>query len=180
MARLLLINAVAILLLLFSKSSQGAESILAGKVKTVDLAKHEFVLVETSGKERQIKLDENVVVNRGGRDGTTELKAKDAAMVHCDTSAVTWTATYILVQDGETANWSLDRGNIEKYDSESKQISYADEQGRSYRFSTMGAKLYINRVESKFESVKIGEPVLALLKKAGDQPTLKAMYITRK
>jgi len=180
MGRLLLTGGFAALLLLCSSSARCSESIVAGKVKAVDLAKHEFVLVETSGKERVIKLDENVVINRGGRDNSTELKAKDAVMVHCDSTAVTWTAMYILVQEGESANWSLDRGNIEKYDSENKVIIYADERGRSYRYPTMDAKLFINRVESKFESIKIGEPVLVLLKKAGDRTTLKAMSITRK
>jgi len=168
------------LLVLSTSVCSGGESIIAGKVKSVDLAKQEFVLTETSGKDRTIKLDQNVVINRGGRDSSAELKVKDAVMAHCDTTAVTWTATYVLVQDGESANWSLDRGNIVKYDSESKQISYADEQGRPYQFSTTDAKLFINRVESKFESVKTGEPVLALLKKAGDRSTLKSMYVTRK
>lgn len=158
----------------------GAESIAAGKVKSVDQAKHEFVLTESTGKDRTIKLSENVVINRAGLDGQTELKAKDTICAFCDKNAVIWTATYILVQEGESKNWTLGHGDVTAYDPEKKEITYTDDQGRPWTYSTIDVKVYINKVESKPESIKIGEHLLALLQKAGDRTTLKNIYITRK
>jgi len=177
-----LIPAGAFIFLLLACSNVGrtAQAIVAGKVKSVDWAKHEFVVTETAGKDRLIKLDDNVFINRGGRESPRDLKSKDSVCVSCDKDAVVWTANYILVQEGDAQNWSLAHGNVERYDPEKKEVSYEDDQGRTWTFSTIDAKVYVNRVESKFESVKIGERVLALLQKSGDRNSLKNLYITRK
>jgi hypothetical protein len=168
----------AILALLGTCSA--AESVAAGKVKAVDAAKREFVLTEKSGKDRTIKLDQNVVINRGGQDGQSDLKQNDVVCVYHDANVLVWTATYILVQDGETRNWTLAHGNVKSYDHEKKELTYTDEQGKDSTFSTVDAKAFVNKMESKFESVKIGEHVMALIQKAGDRNILKSIYITRK
>ena len=158
----------------------GADSVIAGKVKGVVLEKHEFVLTENTGQDRTIKLAENVVINRGGRDFQSELKVDDIVCVYCDKNALVLTANYILVQEGESKNWTLAHGDVQSFDHEKKEITYLDDQGRDWTFSTIGVKVFVNRAESKVESIKIGEHVLALLQKAGDQTTLKSLFVNRK
>jgi len=157
-----------------------AESIAIGKIKSVELEKRDFILTDEMGKDRTVKYDEDTIINRGGRDGQSDLKANDAVCIYYETTGLMWRANYILIQEGESKNWSLGHGTVKSNDSEKKEITYTDDKGRSWTYSTVSVPVFINRAEAKVESIKVGERVMALLQKAGDQTTLKSLYVTRK
>lgn len=158
-----------------------AESIKTGKVKSVNIAKHEFILTESAGKELVINLgDEEVQINRDGHDGQSELKVNESVCVYCNNDGLGLTALYVLVQAGETKDWTLGDGVFKKHDQQQKQVTYTDDKGRDYTYSSEQVKVYINDMESKLDSIKVGERVLALLPKAGDRRILKNLYVTRK
>jgi hypothetical protein len=156
------------------------ESITTGKVKSIQSEKREFILTEHSGKERTVKLDENVIIHRGGREGQGELKVNDAVCVSHETNELVLTAKHILIQEGESSHWILDHGYVKSIDAEKKEIVYTDDKGVNRTYSTIDVTAYVNRAAVKVESIKNGERVLALLRKGGDQTSLKSLYVTRK
>ena len=164
----------------FMEDLAAAESIAVGKIKSVELEKREFVLTDEMGKDRTVKYDEDTVINRGGRDGQSDLKVNDTVCTYYETAGLLWRANYVLVQEGESKNWSLAHGNVKSYDAEKKELTYTDDKGRNWTYSSVNVSVFINRTQSKVESVKVGERVMALLQKAGDRTTLKNLYITRK
>lgn len=171
---------VAVVMLAIVGDLVASESIGVGKIKSVDLKKRDFVFTDEMGKDRTVKYDEDTVINRGGRDGQSDLKANDSVCIYYETSGLSWRANYILVQEGESKNWSLAHGTVKSRDSDKKEITYIDDKGRSWTYSTANVSVFINRAEAKVESIKIGERVMTLLQKAGDQTMLKSLYVTRK
>jgi len=157
-----------------------ADAIVTGTVKGIVLEKREFVLTDSKGTDSTIKLAENVVINRGGKDGQGELKVKDVVCVSYEKGALIPTAKYILIQEGDSKNWKLAHGDLKHYDAAKNEITYTDSEGKDSTYSSVGVKLLVNRVEAKFESLNIGEHLLAILQIAGDQSTLKSLVVERK
>ena len=60
----------------------------AGKIKGVNANKKEFVLTDSAGKDGTIKLGDNVVINRGGKESQSDLNAGDAVNVCYDKGGV--------------------------------------------------------------------------------------------
>lgn len=158
----------------------GAESIATGKIKGVELEKRQFVFTDQTGTDRTVKYDEDTVINRGGRDGQSDFKVDDAICLYYETSGLMWRASYVLIQEGDTKNWSLGHGNVKSINAEKNEMTYVDDKGRDWTYPTSSATVFINRTKSKVESIKVGEHVMALLQKAGDRTTLKSLYVTRK
>jgi hypothetical protein len=50
------------------------DAISAGKVKRVNAEKKDFVLTDSAGKDWKIKLGDDVVINRGGKDSQSDIK----------------------------------------------------------------------------------------------------------
>lgn len=163
-----------------NSNCRAADAIIAGKIKGIAVEKREFVLTDSKGTDSMIKLADNVVINRGGKDGQGELKVNDVVCVSYEKGALTPTAKYILIQEGDSKNWKLGHGDLKHYDAAKNEITYTDSEGKDFTYSTTGVKLLINRVESKFESLNIGEHLLAILQTAGDQTTLKNVVVERK
>ena len=61
-----------------------ADAIAAGKVKAINADKKEFVLTDSAGKDWTIKLGDNVIINRGGKESQSDLKAGDPVNVCYD------------------------------------------------------------------------------------------------
>jgi hypothetical protein len=171
---------IALGVITFVGNLAAAEAVATGTVKSVDLGKREFILTDSMGKDRTVEYDEEMIVNRGGRDGQSELKTNDAICLYYEPGGLVWSANYILVQEGDTRNWSIGHGNVKSNETEKKEIAFIDDQGRKWTYSTDGVPVFVNRTKSKIESIKVGEHVMALQQKAGDRTTLKGLYITRK
>src|SRR4051812_34583819 len=87
-----------------------ADVVSAGKVKSINADKKEFVLTDAAGKDAAYKFGDTVVINNGGKETKSDLKVGDMVNVCYDKGLLTWTAHYILVQEGDSKNWELVRG----------------------------------------------------------------------
>lgn len=165
---------------LLAASAAAADAISAGKVKSINSDKKEFVLTDAAGKDSTFKLGDNVIINRGGKESKSDLNAEDTVNVCYDKGILTWTAHYILVQEGTSKNCELIRGTVKSYDADKKQLTFTDQQGTDMIFPTGDAKVRLNKEASRVEDVKIGDGLLAIVEKTGDKSTLKALMFERK
>jgi hypothetical protein len=117
------VGAVAAVVLL-AGTAVAADAIAAGKVKGVNADKKEVVLTDADGKDVTFKLGEDVVINRGGKEGKSDLSAGDAVNVLYDKGVLTWTARYVLVQEGDSKDCELMYGTFKGYDADKKQFSF--------------------------------------------------------
>ena len=157
-----------------------ADAVAAGKVKGVHAEKKEFVLTDSEGKDWTFKLGDTVVINRGGKESQSDLNAGDPINVCYDKGLLTWTAHYILVQEGDTKDCVLVNGTVKSYDADKKQVTFTDHKDKDWTFPMAKAKVRLNRQESKIENIKIGDHALAILEKMEGGPTLKCLMIDRK
>ena len=80
---------------------------------------------------------------------------------------MTWTAHYILVQEGDTKNCELVHGTVKSYDVDKKQVTFTDHRDKDWTFPMGDAKVRLNREDSKIEDIKIGDRALAIVEKDG-------------
>lgn len=180
MKTVLSLSGVFVAILLFASAASAADSLATGKVKHINAEKKEFVLTDPAGKDWTFKLGDKVVMNRGGKESLSELAAGDAVCVCYDKGVVTWTAKYILVQEGDSKNWELAHGTVKGYEAEKKLFNYTDDDGKD-RFVAAGAgKVWVNNKEMKFDDLKIGEHCLLIVSKEGGKTTLKSVMCERK
>jgi Cu/Ag efflux protein CusF len=165
---------------LLAGTATAADAISAGKVKSINSDKKEFVLTDAAGKDSTFKLGDIVVINRGGNESQSDLKADDTVNVCYDKGLLTWTAHYILVQEGDTKTCELRRGTVKSYDVDNKQLTFTDAQGKDLSFAMSDAKVRLNKADSKIENVKIGDQALAIVDKVGDKESLKFLMLQRK
>jgi len=158
-----------------------ADSIAAGKIKNILAEKKEFVLTDAvTSKDHTFNLGANVVINRGGKDSQSDLKVGDQVNVMYDKGLLTWTAEYILVQEGDTKNCELMCGSVKSYDVDKKQLALTDEAAKSWTFDLGEAKVCLNKEKSTVEKLKIGDHALAIVHKADGNTTLKSLMVHRK
>jgi ribosomal 50S subunit-recycling heat shock protein len=162
-----------------------AETVSAGKVKTINADKKEFVMTDSAGKDWTFKLGNKVVINRGGKESQSDLKVGDPVNVMYDKGVLTWTARYILVQEGDAKNEELMYGAVKSYDAKKKQLAFTDEDGKERTFEVGEAKVRLCQKDGKTEDgkmddAKIGDHALAIVEKAGNKVTLKSLMIERK
>jgi hypothetical protein len=171
----------AMAVLVFLASSVGAsEAVSGGKVKFVNAEKKEFVLTDYNGKDWTLKFGNDVVINRGGKESATGLNAGDAVNVCYDKGVLTWTARYILVQDGDAKNWELMLGTVKNYNGDKNQLAFSDTDGKDHTFAMGDARTRLNGKDSKIDGVKIGDHFLAIVDRTGNKTTLKTLMIERK
>jgi Cu/Ag efflux protein CusF len=156
------------------------DAISAGKVKGVNAEKKDFVLTDSAGKDWTIKLGDDVVINRGGKDSQSDLKAGDAVNVCYDKGILTWTAHYILVQEGNTKNCELVHGTLKNYDVDKKEVTFTDHREKDWTFPMGSATVRLNKHDSKIEDIKIGDRALGIVEKDGDTTTLKCLMFEHK
>jgi hypothetical protein len=164
---------------LLAGATMAGEAVATGKVKAINADKKEFVLTDPAGKDFTLKLGDAVVINRGGKETTSDLKAGDAVSVMYDKGVLTWTAEYILVQDGTNKNCELVHGTIKSYDPSKKQLAFAGH-AKEWTFAMGDAKVRLNMQESKVDDVKIGDNAIAVVETIGDKSTLKSLMVERK
>ncbi len=160
-------------------SATAANDIAAGKVKSVNAENKEFVLTDSAGKDWTIKFADNMVINRGGKEGTNDLKAEDSISVCYEKGLRTWTAHYILVKEGDTKDCQLVQGTFKNYDADKKEFTFTDSQGKDWTNAMGEAKVRLNMQDSKIDDAKIGDTILAIVEQIGDKTTLKALMVRR-
>ena len=170
---------VLAVLFLLAGTAMGSDALATGKIKGINADKGEFVLTDTAGKDVTFKLGDMVVVNRGGKESKSDLKAGDAVNVSYEKGLATWTAKYILVQEGDSKKWELAQGSFKGYDAAKKEVVCTDAQGKDCTYAMVHAKVRMNKKKAKVEDIKIGEHVLCILQTAGDKITLRALMFER-
>ena len=155
-----------------------ADTIIAGKVKSINADKKEFVLTDSAGKDNTIKLGDEVVVNRGGKEGPNGLKADDQVSVCCHKGALTSTAHYVLVREGDTKDFQLMRGSFKNFDADKKTFTYTDVDNKDWTFPMNNAKVRLNMQASKIEDIKVGDSTLAVVEEIGETRTLKDLMVS--
>jgi len=171
-------GAFAVLFLL-AGTALGANALATGTVKGINADKGEFVLTDSAGKDATFKLADKVTVNRGGVESKSDLKAGDVVNVCYDKGVMTWTAKYILVQEGDSKDWELAQGSFKSYDHATKEITCTDAKGKDCVYALGDAKVRMNKKEAKVEDIKIGDRVLMILQTAGEKKTLQALMFER-
>lgn len=156
-----------------------ADAIAVGKVKGVSAEKKELVLTDGEGKDVTFKLGDKVVINRGGKETQNDLNVGDAVNVCYNKGLITWTANYILVQEGDTKDCELVHGTVKGYDADKKQVTFTDHQDKDWTFAMGDAKVRLNKEDSRIQDVKIGDRALAIVEKTGDKSTLKSLLVDR-
>jgi hypothetical protein len=172
-------SAVAVIVLL-ADAVLAAEAVTYGKVKAINEAQKEVVLTDSAGKDWTFKLADDVVINRGGKESHADLKTGDPVNVLFDKGAVTWTAHYFLVTDGDRKNWELMYGTIKSCDATKKELSITDENGKVWLFALGDAKVRLNREDSKIQDIKIGDRAGVIVEKYGDKTSLRSLMVERK
>jgi len=167
-------------MVLLAGTAVAADAVAIGKIKEVSADKKTVVVAEADGKDYTFKLDDNAVINRGGRESKSDLNVGDAVNVLFDKGVVTSTARYVLVQEGDSKNWVLVHGTFKSYDADKKQFGFTDANGKDAIFAMGDAKVRLNKEAGKVEDLRIGDKTLLILDKAGDKTTLKSVMIERK
>lgn len=164
---------------LLTGAAFAADHIMAGKVKGVDAEKKEFVLTDANGKDVTFKFGDNVVINRGGKETTSGLKADDMVSLTYDKGLRTWTAQYVLIQDGDYKNCELVRVTFKGYDADKKQLTFTDAQGKDGTILMGDSKVRLNGQDSRIEDIKIGDKAIAVVDRVGERTTLKDLMAER-
>src|SRR5213080_1385513 len=106
---------------LLAGTASASDTVAGGKVKSINAENKTFVLTDAANKDFTFKLGDNLVVNRAGKESKSDLKAGDPINVCYDKGILTWTAHYILVQEGTAKNNELIHGNVKGYDADKKE-----------------------------------------------------------
>jgi hypothetical protein len=161
-------------------SASAAMTVGAGKIKSIDADKKTFVLTDSSDKDNTYKFGEELVVNRDGKEGKSDLKAGDSISICYDKGVLTWTAHYILVQEGSQKNSELIRGKIKSYDATKKEMVFTNEFKKDWTYPMGKATVRVNMEEQKIETVTIGDSALLIINTVDGTSTLNCVMVDRK
>jgi hypothetical protein len=166
-------------IVLFAGAAPAADTVSAGKVKTVNADNKTFVVTDAANKDSTFKLDDKVVINRGGMESKSDLKAGDAVSICHDGGALA-TAHYILVQEGFSKSSALVRGNVKGYDAGKKELTFTDSNAKTWTFPMGKANVRLNMHDSNVGNIKSGDNALIIVDKIGTDATLKSVMVDRK
>ena len=167
-------------MVLLAGTVAASDTLIAGKIKSVNAEKKEFVLTDKVNKDHTFALGAEVIVNRDGKESPSDLKANDAVSVSYHKGTLTWTAHYILVQEGDSKSLQLREGSIKNYAAPQKSFVCTDADGKDGTYIMNGAKVRLNMQLSKAQDLKIGDTILFVVEVIGDKTTLKDLMVTRK
>ena len=171
-------SAIALTAMLASGAA-AADKVAGGKVKSVDADNKTFVLTDSADKDFTIKLGDQLVVNRAGKESKSDLKAGDVINVCSDKGTFTWTAHYILVQEGTFKGSKLVRGNVKGYDADKKDLTLTSELKQDSTYPLGKAPVRVNMEDSTMANVKIGDHALLIVNTIADKSTLQSVMIDR-
>jgi hypothetical protein len=164
---------------LLASTAVAAEVVASGKVKSINADNKTFVLTDSADKDFTFKFGDKVVINRAGKESKTDLKAGDPISVCYDNGFLTWTAHYILVQEGDSKNCELIRGNIKSYDADKKELTFTNQIKKDSTYAIGKAMVRLNMEDAKIESVKIGDHALLIVDTAKGATTLRSVMVDR-
>jgi Cu/Ag efflux protein CusF len=160
-------------------NAAAADTVAVGKVKSINAGNKTFILTDAADKEHTFKLGDALVVNRAGKESKSDLKSGDAINVCYDKGVFTWTAHYILVQEGASKNSELVRGNVKNYDVSKKELTFTNEVKTDSTYPMGDALVRFNMENAKIDGVKIGDHALLIVDMVEGTPTLRSVMFDR-
>lgn len=164
---------------LMASTVAAADTVAGGKVKSVNADNKTFVVTDSADKDHTFKLGDNMVINRAGKESKGDLKVGDAVNICYDKGVFTWTAHYILVQEGTAKNSTLIRGNVKGYDVDKKELAFTDEVKKDSTYAIGKAMVRLNMEDAKIESIKIGDHALIIVDTVSGKATLRSVMVDR-
>ena len=161
-------------------SSATANTVLAGKIKSVDAENKTFVFTDKADKDHTAKFADDVVINRGGKEGKSELKVGDAVSVCHDAGLAKWTAHYILVHEGTTKDSTMWHGTFKSYNADKKELGFINSNKLDAMYAIGDATVRINMKSSTPADLAIGDEALIISNTNDDKvTTLKSVMVQR-
>jgi len=156
-----------------------ADTTAGGKIKSINAEKKTFV-VTSDDKDNTFQFDDHLVVNRDGKESKSDLKVGDAISICYDKGLATWTAHYILVQEGKFKNCELIQGIVKGYDADKKELNFTNLSKLTTAYSLGKSPVRVNMEGSKIEDVKIGDNVLIIVDTVDGKSTLRSAAACRR
>lgn len=169
----------ALAVALMASTAAAADTVTSGKVKSINADNKTFVLTDAKDKDHTFHLGDNLVVNRAGKESKSDLKAGDTVNVCYDPGILTWTAHYILVQEGASKDCELIRGNVKGYDADKKELTFTNEAKADSTYSMGKAMVRVNMEDARIDSIKIGDHALLIVEMIKGTPTLRSVMVDR-
>jgi Cu/Ag efflux protein CusF len=164
---------------LLASTAAAADTVTSGKIKSINADNKTFVLTDSADKDHTFHLGDKLVVNRAGKESKSDLKAGDTINVCYDPGVFTWTAHYILVQEGASKDCELIRGNVKGYDVDKKELTFTNETKKDATYSMGKAMVRLNMEDAKIESIKIGDHALLIVDTVKGTATLRSVMVDR-
>lgn len=164
---------------LLAGTAVAADTVASGKVKSINADNKTFVLTDSADKDFTFKLGDKLIVNRAGKESPSDLKAGDPISVCYDKGIISWTAHYILVQEGKAKNSELIHGNVKSYDGEKKELTFTNEVKKDTVYPMGKAMVRVNMEDAKIEGIKIGDHALLIVNTVDGKSTLRSVMVQR-
>jgi len=164
---------------LLASTATAADTVASGKIKSINADNKTFVLTDSSAKEFTFKIGDDLVINRAGKEGKSDLKAGDTVSVCYDPGVFTWTSHYILVHEGATAKSTLSHGAFKSYDTEKKQLAFTDSLKKDTMYAIGDSMVRVNMKDSTVQELKIGERALIISNTVEGISTLTSVMVQR-
>ncbi len=164
---------------LMAGTAAAADTIASGKIKSINAGAKTFVLTDSAGKDWTFTLGDKMVVNRGGKESKSDLKAGDTIDVCYDKGLITWRADYVLVQEGATKTSELIRGNVKAYDPGKNEMVFTNELRKDSTYALGKASVRFNMEDSKIDNVRIGDHALIIVDTVAGKATLQSVMVDR-
>lgn len=156
-----------------------SDTVASGRIKEVNAESKTFVLTDSTGKDNSFKLSQKIVVNRAGKESASDLRVDDVIDVCYEKGILTWTAHYILIQEGESKTSKLVRGSVKGYDAAKKELTFSSE-GREDTTYPMGkATVQFDGKDGTVENVKIGDRAMIIVDMVESVATLRTLRLDR-
>ena len=153
--------------------------VAGGKVKSINATDKTFVLTDLNNKDFTFKYGDNLVVNRAGKEGKTDLKSGDAVNLCYDKDATVRTAHYVLVQDGTSKNSKLIRGSVKSYDAAKNELTFTNDAQKDATYPMGQATVRFKMEDTKIENAAAGDRALLIVEIVDGKSTLQSVMIDR-
>lgn len=170
---------VTLAITLMAGAAAAADTVSGGKIKSINAENKTFVLTDSANKDFTFKIGDNLIVNRAGKESKSDLKTGDAISVCYDPGTFTWTAHYVLVQEGTSKNCDLISGSVKGYDAGKKELTFTSEVKKDSTFEMGKAIVRLNMVDSSMDNVKIGDRALLIVDTVAGKATLQSVMVQR-
>jgi Cu/Ag efflux protein CusF len=170
-------TAAAVVLLVAPAAA--TDVVAGGKVKSINAADKTFVLTDLDNKDFTFKYGDNLVVNRAGKEGKSDLKSGDAINLCYDKDATAWTAHYVLVQDGTSKKSELIRGSVKSYDAGKNELTFTSDAQKDVTYPMGKATVRFKMEDTKIENVTAGDRALLIVEILDGKSTLQSVMVDR-